>query len=441
MYVDFIVKQFDKYIDDVALITNDHQVTYQDLKNEFEYWNKAIQEKNIRNKVVTVQGEFCAETIGLMLAIIENENVYVPLAPSVKNIDRYWKVSEAQVFVNPYERTIEINDKDLEHPILKTILEERKNPGLILFSSGTTGEPKAAVHDLVPMLKKYTAEGKKISSIAFLLFDHIGGFNTVMYNISNGGKMVTLKNRSPQEVCKAIEAHQIEVLPTSPSFINMILYSKVYEQYDISALRLITYGTEPMPEATLLAFNRLFPKIRLKQTYGLSELGIMRTKSEGSDSLWLKLGDDEHQIDIRDGILWIKTEMAMLGYLNAESPFDEAGWFNTKDRVEVKGEYIKILGRESELINVGGEKVYPAEVESVILEIEGVQDAIVKGEENPMLGRIVVCEVALAPELDQKEMLKTIKRVCRENLEKFKRPMKITVQDSNFVTSRFKRKR
>jgi long-chain acyl-CoA synthetase len=67
-----------------------------------------------------------------------------------------------------------------------------------------------------------------------------------------------------------------------------------------------------------------------------------------------------------DGLLEIKAKSAMRGYLNAESPFTPDGWFKTGDAVEVDGEYIKILGRKSELINVGGEKVYPAEVESVI---------------------------------------------------------------------------
>lgn len=72
----------------------------------------------------------------------------------------------------------------------------------------------------------------------------------------------------------------------------------------------------------------------------------------------------------------------MLGYLNAPSPFTDDGWFITGDSVEVNGEYLKILGRKSELINVGGEKVYPQEVENIILELGNVREVTVYGEKK-----------------------------------------------------------
>ena len=441
MYVNFIIQRFGAWEDDIALITDNVPVTYGALDKEFSFWDTFLKENKVVNKVVAVQGEFCLPTIGLMLAVIENANVYVPLAESVKNPGRYLKVSQAQVLVDPYKKTLQYTGVRPGHPILCELLEKRKRPGMILFSSGTMGEPKAAVHDLVPMLKKYNKIEKKIKSIAFLLFDHIGGFNTVMYNIAGGGTLVTLRTRSPEAVCSAISKYNVTVLPISPSFMNMMLYSRIYEKYDISSLELVTYGTEPMPVSTLSAFCRLFPKIRLKQTYGLSELGIMRTRSKSSDSLWLKLGDEDHRVDIRDGVLWIKTNMAMLGYLNADAPFDDNGWFNTQDRVAVKEGYIRILGRESELINVGGEKVYPAEVESVLLDIEGVNDAVVRGVDNPLMGQVVGCVAAVDPSLSPADMKKRIKKVCLEKLEKYKRPVTIEFDHTNFVTDRLKRKR
>ena len=94
----------------------------------------------------------------------------------------------------------------------------------------------------------------------------------------------------------------------------------------------------------------------------------MPTRSKSSASSWLRLGNDGFEHKIVDNVLWVRSKSAMLGYLNAPSPFDEEGWMNTQDLVEVDGEYIRILGRKSEIINVGGEKVYPQEVEDVILE-------------------------------------------------------------------------
>ena len=262
------------------------------------------------------------------------------------------------------------------HPMLMKLIE-KKTAGLILFSSGTTGAPKAALHDLFYLMKKFEEPGKRLSTVTFLLFDHIGGFNTMMHSLSSGSMIVTLKERSPEEVCRLIEKYRIELLPTSPTFLNMILLSHVYEQFDLSSLKIISYGTEPMPESTLKALHSVLPEVKLKQTYGLSEIGIMSTKSEASDSLYMKLGGDGYETKIVDDILYIRAKSAMEGYLNAPSPFDEDGWFNTKDKVEVKGDYIHILGRTTDLINIGGEKVYPNEVESVLLAVDGVKDVYV----------------------------------------------------------------
>ncbi len=438
--IDFIIDDIKSFGDEIAIVTDGKEYSYKDLLTEYEKAVVFLDENKVSNcSVVALRGEFSPETIGLMLAIIGKNCIYVPVSTAVKEPSKYIDISEVQFYIDG--STVTKYDTVPNHPIL-TGLINLKNPGLVLFSSGTTGDPKAAVHNLVPMLEKYKTKGKKVKSLAFLLFDHIGGFNTVMYNISNGGMLVTLKNRSPEEVASYIEKYKLELLPTSPSFLNMVLYSHIYEKYDLSSLKIISYGTEPMPESTLRMMHQIFPDVKMKQTYGLSEVGIMRTKSESSDSLWLKVGGDEdHQIKIVDGILYIKSKMSMLGYLNAPSPFDADGWMNTKDRVEQKGEYIRILGRESELINVGGEKVYPAEVESVLLEVPGVKDAIVGKMSNPILGTVVTCKIAADEGHDLAELKKNIQKHCAEKLEKFKRPVKIDFQEASFNTARFKRLR
>ena len=99
----------------------------------------------------------------------------------------------------------------------------------------------------------------------------------------------------------------------------------------------------------------------------------------------------------------------MLGYLNAPSPFTADGWLDTGDLVEVDGEYIRFLGRHSELINVGGEKVFPAEVENVILELDNVAEALVYGERNPITGNIVCATVRLMSPEQHREFAERLK--------------------------------
>ena len=321
-------------------------------------------------------------------------------------------------------------------------LKEKKAPGLILFSSGTTGEPKAALHNLTFLLDKFRKDGKRLSTVTFLLFDHIGGFNTMMHTLVNGGLIVTLKTRTADEVCSLIEKYKLQLLPTSPTFINLIVLNKTYEKYDLSSLELITYGTEPMPESTLKALHKILPNAKLKQTYGLSEVGIMPTKSENSESLWLKLRNDEtFQTKIVDDILYIKSKSAMIGYLNAPSPFDEEGWFNTKDKVLVKGDYVKILGRTTDLINVGGQKVYPIEVESTFLEYPGILDIRVYGADNPIMGKVVEAEVKVADENNNRDFVKQLRKFAKEKLESFKIPTKFNLTTKDLYGERFKKKR
>ena len=204
---------------------------------------------------------------------------------------------------------------------------------------------------------------------------------------------------------------------------------------------MVTYGTEAMPESTLKHFHDILPAVRLLQTYGLSEIGIMRSKSKSSDSLWVKIGGEDFQTRVVDGLLEIKAKSAMLGYLNAPTPFTEDGWFKTGDEVLVDGEYFRILGRRSEMINVGGQKVFPAEVESVIQEMPDVEDVAVTGEINPMLGNIVKARVKLSSGESITDFKKRLRTFCKGKLESFKIPQKVELIDHMLTGDRFKKMR
>jgi acyl-CoA synthetase (AMP-forming)/AMP-acid ligase II len=318
-------------------------------------------------------------------------------------------------------------------------LRKLNHPGLVLFSSGSTGESKASVHDFSDLMEKFKTPRHSLRAIAFLLYDHIGGINTLLYILSNAGCIIAVTDRKPDSILAAIERYKVELLPTSPSFMNLILLSEAYKRYDLSSLKTISYGTEPMPEITLRRFHDLFPEIRLQQTYGLSEVGILRSKSESSDSLWLRIGGEGYQTRIVDGILQIKAKSAMLGYINAPNPFTDDGWFDTGDSVEVRGEYIKIIGRKSEIINVGGEKVYPSEVENVIQEVENVGEVTIYGEKNPILGEIVCVKVRLLNTEDSNIFKKRLRQHCLKKLEKYKIPVKIKLVTEKQYSERFKK--
>lgn len=445
MNINFLYDVFNEFQEDIAVVWKSEYLTYKLLTEKIAKWKEILLDERIKNgEVVVVEGDFSPNSISLFLALMEINCIIVPLTKmSVAKREEFLEVAQ-------WESVIQLDEND-SYKIIKNInksnhklyieLRNRNNPGLVLFSSGSTGKSKAALHDLSGILEKFAVRKRKLRTITFLLYDHIGGVNTMLYVLSNGGTIITATSREPDYVLNLIEKEKAELLPTSPTFINLILLSEAYKKYDLSSLKTVTYGTEPMTESTLNRFNELFPNIKLQQTYGLSEIGILRSKSKGSASLWVKVGGEGFETRIVDGLLEVKAQSAMMGYLNAPSPFTEDGWFKTGDMVEVDGEYIKILGRKSEIINVGGEKVYPAEVESVILEIEGVNDVVVSGEKHPITGNIVCARVSVDQKLDQTNLKQKIKIYCKEKLQNYKVPVKITFTIDIIHSDRFKKKR
>ena len=445
MHNDFLLDAFRADVVKDAVVWQDEPFSYAWLLVAVGRWTDFLRNRALApGTVVSLEADFSPTSIALLLALVEHGAIIVPLTPSVEAKKPEFR-DIAQV-----EATISIASSDraylrktgvaASHELFER-LRIAGRPGLVLFSSGSTGTSKAAVHDFVPLLEKFKVPRHALRTLTFLLFDHIGGVNTLLYVLSNAGCVVTVPKRSPEVVCAAIERHRVQLLPTSPTFINLLLMSEAYKRHDLSSLEMVTYGTEVMPETTLERFHRLFPRVRLLQTYGLSEVGILRSQSRAADSLWVKVGGDGFETRVVDGMLQIRARSAMLGYLNAPSPFTSDGWLPTGDAVDVDGEYLRIRGRHSEIINVGGEKVYPAEVESVLQSMEGVKDVTVGSEPNPITGQIVTARVKLATGESLPEFRKRMRLFCRDKLPLFKIPQKVVLVDEAMHGERFKKMR
>jgi long-chain acyl-CoA synthetase len=445
MIIDFLTDKFSANRGQDAIIWRDKPYSYGWMEEAVKQWIRWLETEAVRkNAIVSLEADFSPNAVALLLALIERECIIVPLTQSIAAKKPECR-RDAEV-----ETIIQLDTEDsaciatvASQPSHELLLELKRtqHPGLILFSSGSTGKSKAALHDFIPLLEKFKVPRHAWRTITFLMFDHIGGVNTLLYTLSNAGCAVMAEDRSPNGICRAIEKHKVQLLPTSPTFIHLLMMSEAYTQYDVSSLKLVTYGTEAMPEATLKRFHALFPNIQLLQTYGLSEVGILRSQSKSSDSLWLKIGGEGFETRIVNGVLEIKAKSAMLGYLNAPSPFTEDGWFNTGDVVERDGDYIRILGRTSEIINVGGEKVYPAEVESVIQQMEGVEDVTISGEPNAVTGHIVKARVKLRTDEALGDFRKRMRGFCKDKLPAFKIPQKVVLVNQEFYGERFKKMR
>lgn len=441
--ISFMLERFSASATSTAVIWQEQDYTYQWLLTEIEKARNFFKVHSIEyGSIVALRSDFNPTSIAFVLASLERGIILVPVSYTVKTFEEFCDIAEVEHIIEVTSDSIthEKRSQSVLHEIMLG-LKAKRHPGLVLFSSGTTGKPKAAVHDFIPLLEKFKVKRHTLRTITFLLFDHIGGVNTLLYILSNTGTIVAIEDRSPENVCRLIEKYNVELLPTSPSFISLLLVSRAYERYNITSLKMMTYGTEAMPESTLQRVHELFPAIEMKQTYGLSELGIMRSQSRGNNSLWVRIGGEDYQTKIVDDVLFIKAKSAMLGYLNAPSPFDAEGWFNTQDRVEVDGEWMKILGRTSDIINVGGQKVYPIEVESVLLQMEGINDVAVYGKDNPLLGKVVAVDVVLENEESLPMFKNRMRSFCNQKLERYKIPVEVSITSESHISSRYKKMR
>jgi long-chain acyl-CoA synthetase len=164
--------------------------------------------------------------------------------------------------------------------------------------------------------------------------------------------------------------------------------------------------------------------VDFRQTYGLSELGVFQVKTRTRDSLWMKIGGDGIETRIVDGVLHIRSDNRMLGYLNAPSPFID-GWYDTGDIVEEHDGYIKVAGRAKEIINVGGLKILPGEVERIALLYPGVLRAKAHGVSNPITGQHIelIAEPEPGASLDRRALMTHF----RMHLQKQVCPHRITI--------------
>lgn len=392
--------------------------------------------------MASVEGDYGVGSIAAFLALAAAGAIIVPLSPdSAPHLDEFLDLGQVEYRVRPGAvPDVVPTGRRASHGFYDT-LHGRSSPGLVLFTSGSTGRHKAAVHDLGLLLRKFRVRRHRHRTLVFLQLDHIGGVNTLLYTLSNGGAVVAPADRSPASVAASIEHHRVDLLPTSPTFLNLLLLSGEHTRRDLSSLGLITYGTEAMPESTLRKVAEAFPRAKLQQTYGLTEVGILRSQSRGPSSLWVRVGGEGYETKVVDGRLWVRAESAMLGYLNAPSPFDAEGFLDTGDRVEVDGEWLRILGRESEIINVGGNKVYPAEIEDALLQIPGVLDVAVCGEANPITGQVVTATVVLESDEPVHAFKVRMRLALKDRLPAWKIPARVVLAEGPLYSARFKRMR
>jgi acyl-coenzyme A synthetase/AMP-(fatty) acid ligase len=441
--VSWIDRQFSEFGATVACYERGRTWTYDDLASEVDRFEALLSPVlDSAPAVIALRMAGTLEALAAIFAIARLKQIALPLSPEMPEVEQLEAQGIAGVSYVLSEHALRAQPCEAEALRLINQLAVRGHAGLILFSSGTSGEPKGMLHDLDAFLDRYrVVRPRSDVTLQLLLADHVGGLDSAFRTLFAGSTLVVPESRTALAVGEAIERYRATILPASPTFLNLMLLADVPETYDCSSLEVIAYGAEPMPEGLLARLVEAFPHAAFQQKFGTSETGAIRIKSQSRESVYFRIEDSDVEWRVQEDELWLKTSSRILGYLNAdESSLEADGWYRTGEWVEVTDDgYLRVIGRHSQWINVGGQKVHPAEVERVLSEIAGVDACAVFAKPAPVTGSMVACAIVTTSEQDLRAWKRLVRSHCRGRLANWKIPASIELRDALSVTDRLKR--
>ena len=287
-----MIQEIIKKYNGVAVIDSNSTYSFSDLNNQINKYASSLKDVVVDNDSILICSDYNFFSISLLIYLSSKKINIIPVVKTTK------KEIDDKILESRPTKVIYLNSKGkilLETPNLNKeknkILVPKNNTGLILFSSGTTGKPKVMVQNLSKLISSIQVPKKQKSLIflIFLMFDHIGGINTLLRCLICGSPIVVPHDRKPSTIIRLIEKHKVNVLPTSPTFLNLLLLDDKFNRDSFKSLKLITYGTERMPEILLNKIYKLFPSIKLMQTFGTSETEFLKHKVNHLIVYFLKL--------------------------------------------------------------------------------------------------------------------------------------------------------
>lgn len=320
---------------------------------------------------------------------------------------------------------------DLGRPGWPELGVDRTGRGEVtIFTSGSTGPPKPVHHDWETLTRPVRLAGSPGSQTWLLTYrpQLYAGLQVFLHCLLNRGTMIIPDpNMAVDDLVRLMSRHDVRYISATPSYWRRLI--TLGPAAELRALRLeqITLGGEASDQALLDSLKRLFPRTRVVHIYATSELGrcfSVKDGRAGFPASYLEgLSEEGVALKIEDDELHVRSANAMLSDPDLEcSPRQESAWIATGDLIERIGDRCYFVGRRTELINVGGNKVHPLRVEQVVQGVSGVADVRVFGKTSSLVGQMVACEFAVAEGADRDAVKQEVLRECRERLAPHERP-------------------
>jgi acyl-CoA synthetase (AMP-forming)/AMP-acid ligase II len=261
------------------------------------------------------------------------------------------------------------------------------------------------------------------------------GTQVMLQALLNWATLVVPNRLEPEAVARTLRDAGVTHAGGTPTFWRQLLLFAPREVLSACRLSQITMGGEPVNQGLLDELSALFPNTRLVHIYASTELGRLFSvtdRREGFPAGYLENPPETGVVSLRivDNELQARSSNAMLGY---DQPGGSAGgepaggWVATGDMVEHQGERVLFRGRKSDVINVGGRKVLPADVERVLREVPGVSDVRVYGKGSSLVGQLVAADIVITTGSDENEVRATLDRIARQRLAQHAVPRVIRI--------------
>lgn len=316
----------------------------------------------------------------------------------------------------------------------------------IIPTSGTTKLPKLVAHNLQSLTRTLKSDVSVGQHFTWgLIYDvyRFAGIQVFLQALVAGSPLAIPKQDLTMSESLAFFAKSgCNTLSATPSF-----WRKALMTPELKSLELvnITLGGEISDASVLKSLNQMFPAAKIRHIYASTEAGVGFSVNDGQAGFpasYLNGGLQGVDLMIKDGLLWLKPAQQNQHYLSEQEMYEDDGYINTGDLVEIKEDRVFFLGRESGAINVGGNKVQPEEVEKCILESGLVSQAVVYAKTSSMMGSLVMADIVLLDQsADSKDTKKQVLEFCKENLAAFKVPAMLKVVQNIQITQSGKIKR
>jgi acyl-CoA synthetase (AMP-forming)/AMP-acid ligase II len=300
-----------------------------------------------------------------------------------------------------------------------------------LATSGTTGTPKWIAHSLTSLSRAAKASVQSAALRWALCYQptRFAGLQVLLQSLLSGAVITDCSSGDAQQRFSLMQQHRVNAVSATPSLWRQLLMTA---QLNTLALQQITLGGEIADQPLLDTLAILFPTARLLHIYASTEAGVgfaVADKRAGFPANWLnqrhsnlllKLDANQH--------LWLKPPQQPDTCL--ATAVDSDGYLDSGDIVSIVQDRVVFLGRASGVINVGGNKVHPEQVEQVLLQYPGVRQAKVYAKASSVLGQLVTADIVVDNSTDSKALQAQLLRHCQQQLERYQLPARFNIVSS-----------